>query len=77
MLDETEQAEMVWASSNIGQRLDDEHTILLYQVDSFYVEVYYHREKNMVSKMRSFSNPDQLEPYTMHINILQLLTGNS
>jgi hypothetical protein len=77
MMDETEQAEMVWASTNIGERSDDEHTILLYQVDSFYVEIYYHRENNVISKMRSFSNPDQLAPYTIHLNILQLLTGNS
>jgi len=77
MLNETEQAEVVWASTNIGQRPDHEHTILLYQVDSFYVEVYYHRENNAISRMRSFSNPDQLDPYTMHINILPLLNGNS
>jgi hypothetical protein len=77
MLNEMEQAEVVWASTNIGERRDKEHTILLYQVDSFYVEVFYHRKNNVISRTRSFSNPDQLEPYMVHINILQLLKGNN
>jgi hypothetical protein len=77
MLNETEQAEMVWASTNIGERSVDEHTILLYQIDSFYVEVYYHRVNNVISRMRSFSNPDQLEPYMVDINALELLNSKS
>jgi hypothetical protein len=44
MLDEMEQAEAVWSVTHIGERQDEDHSILLYQIDSFYVEVFYHRE---------------------------------
>ncbi len=38
-LDEMEQAEAVWNGVFIADRKDQEHRILLYQVNSFYVEV--------------------------------------
>jgi hypothetical protein len=40
-LNEIEQAEAVWDGVFVGDREDEEHRILLYQIDSFYVEVYY------------------------------------
>lgn len=63
LLNETEQAEAVWSGVHFGERQDEEHSILLYQVDSFYVEVYYHSENNVVSRMRGFSSTEQLTPY--------------
>ena len=74
-LDESEQAEAVWSSVQIGDRRDDVYSFLLYQIDSFYVEVYYHREYNLIRKFRGFSNPDQLLPYLNQINIDELLKG--
>lgn len=72
-LDEMEQAEAVWSSPHIGDRQEDEHNILLYQVDSFYVEAWYHREHNVLVKFRSFASTDQLEPYARQINLASLL----
>jgi hypothetical protein len=40
-MDEMEQAEAVWDGVFIADREDEEHKILLYQIDAFYVEVYY------------------------------------
>lgn len=59
-LDEMEQAEAIWSSTHIGNRQDEIHNILLYQIDSFYVEAYYNREYNELVRFRSFSNTDQL-----------------
>jgi hypothetical protein len=73
--DEMEQAEAVW-SGNIGERQDEEHTILLYHLGSFYVEAYHHRECNVLRRFRSFSSADQLAPYLRHINFVDLLNGN-
>lgn len=73
LLDEMEQAEAVWSGTHIGERKDGEHTILLYQIDSFYVEVYYHREYNVIKRMRSFSSTEQLAPYLGQIDIINLL----
>lgn len=43
-MDEMEQAEAIWDAVLLGDREDEEHKILLYQIDSFYVEVFYHKE---------------------------------
>ena len=72
MLDKIEQAEAVWDGVHIGERLDGEFEILLYHIDSFYVEVYYNREYNTISKLRSFSSIDQLYPYVRKIDISKL-----
>jgi hypothetical protein len=71
-LDEMEQAEAVWDGVHIGERQDEEHTILLYQLGSFYVEAYYHREHNALRRFRSFSSTEQLAPYLGKIDISKL-----
>lgn len=47
--------------------------IKLYQVDDFYVEVYYHTHFNVVVNIDSFTNTDCLEPYLQKIDIEALL----
>jgi hypothetical protein len=71
-LDKTQQAEIVWNGAHIGNRRDEEYEILLYQIDSFYVEVYYHPDHNVISKMRSFPSTDQLAPYLQQIDIKKM-----
>jgi hypothetical protein len=68
-LDEMEQAEAVWEGVFIADRQDNEHRILLYQIDSFYVEAYYHIEHNVLRRFRSFSSTTQLEPYLNQIDL--------
>jgi hypothetical protein len=47
LLDEREQAETLWDKGvQLGERFDEEHHILLYQIDGFYVEVFYHPRHN-------------------------------
>lgn len=75
LLDEMEQAEILWNAPCIDGREDAEHKILLYQVDRFYVEVYYHKEYNVIRKFMSFESTDQLEPYLQKIDLIQKLTG--
>ena len=36
-LDEMEQQEAIWEGTHIGDRKNEEHNILLYQIDGFYV----------------------------------------
>lgn len=69
MLDEMEQAEAVWDGQFVADREDEEHKILLYQIDAFYVEVYYHKDYNVIRRFRSFSSTDQLWPYLEKIDI--------
>lgn len=74
-MDEMEQAEAVWDGTHIGERFDEEYNILLYQIDNFYVEAYYHREYNVLRRFRSFSSIDQLSTYLAQIDISGLSEG--
>ncbi|MDQ6763269.1 MAG: hypothetical protein M3015_11660 [Bacteroidota bacterium] len=62
-LNDPEKAEAVWDGTLIGDRTDNIFNILLYQIDSFYVEVYYQKRRNIIKWIRSFSSTDQLLPY--------------
>lgn len=72
---EMEQIEAVWEGAFIATRKDKEHNILLYQIDSFYVEVFYNQKHKFIRKLRSFSSTSQLEPYLEKINIVKLIKG--
>lgn len=72
-LDEMEQAEAIWDGVFIANREDDEHRILLYQIDGFYVEAYVHKEYGVLRKFRSFSSTDPLDSYLEKIDIQALL----
>jgi hypothetical protein len=69
-LDEMEQVEALWEYGvHIADRDEGEHKLILYQVDAFYVEVWYHKEYNVVRKYRAFSSTDILGPYLDKLNI--------
>ena len=69
MLDEMEQAEVIGDAVCIDGRDDGEHLILLYQIDGFYVEMFYHRKYNAINELRSFECTEQLEPYLCKIDL--------
>ncbi|MCW3074628.1 MAG: hypothetical protein JWP69_1697 [Flaviaesturariibacter sp.] len=73
LLDEMEQQEAIWEGTLIANRIEGEYKLLLYQIDSFYVEVWYHVEHNVVKRYRSFSSMEKLQPYTMQIDIKGLI----
>jgi hypothetical protein len=69
-LDETEQIELLWYNGEqIGRRKDQDHLILLFQVEGFYVEVFYHNKERVIKKYVSFECIDRLEPYLETIDI--------
>jgi len=68
-LDEMEQQEAIWEGVHIADREDEEHRVLLYQIDSFYVEVFYHKEYNVIRSYRPFSSTEQLAPYLHQMQI--------
>jgi hypothetical protein len=71
-LDEAEQIEVIWDSPNIAERIEGEYKIKLFQVDSFYVEIYRHIEHDVLKRIRSFSSTDQLQPYIGQIDVSNL-----
>ena len=72
-LDEMEQIEAVWSGKMIAQRVDDVFDILLYQIDGFFVEVYYHRENNSIRKFEPIANKKQLLFYGDQIDIERIM----
>ena len=74
-LDEVKQIEFLWSAGVlVGSRQEGFYKILLYQIDSFYVEVFYQYFQGKMVKIKSFTDTDQLEPYLNSINIDVLLT---
>ena len=75
VLTESEKTAIVWNEGNfVGDRIENNFSILLYQVQSFYLEVFYSGKKNKMSRLRSFSSNKQLEPYLGKIDISELFT---
>ncbi len=76
--DEQEQAEAVWDGVHVATRDDGVHKILLYQIngmESFYVEVYYHKEDNAIRKFRPFKSMKLLDLYADEIDVTKLLNS--
>ncbi|MFC0773386.1 hypothetical protein [Terrimonas alba] len=71
-LDEMEQMEAIWTGVKIAERIEGSFKIDLIQIDSFYVELYFIEDRNLV-RTRSFSSPEQLLPYMGQIDINSLL----
>jgi hypothetical protein len=57
----------------IGGRDEDQYAVLLYQLHSFYVELYWHREYCFVSALKGFDDTDRLDPYLESISLQHLL----
>ena len=73
-LDEIDQADVIWESGVlIGKRKDEYYNVLLFQVDGFYAEIYYHSHFNVINKIKTFSDTAELEPYLQAISISELL----
>ena len=49
------------------------YQVKLYQLGSFYVEIYYHTHFNLVININSFSNTDCLDPYLENIDVDALM----
>lgn len=73
LLDEIGQAEALLNHGVlIAERLYKDFTIFLYQVNEFYVEVYYHNRFTMIQGFRGFASTTALEPYLEEIDITAL-----
>lgn len=70
ILDEIRQAEALLNNGVlIAERIYKNFTIFLYQVNQFYVEVYYHNTFSMIQGFRGFESTNALEPYLEEIDI--------
>jgi hypothetical protein len=59
--------------SFVADRTTDAFCVYLFQIDQFYVEIFFIRESDEIVWIKSFECIDELEPYLNHINISSLL----
>lgn len=72
-LDEMGKLQTVGKGTLLDFRKDDVYDINLYQISSFYVEEYIHREDKSQHTFKSFSNPELLDIYINRVDITDLL----
>jgi hypothetical protein len=69
-----DQAFLIWLDGvYLDEYCDGTFTILLYKVEGYYVEVYYHLLREEVYGYRSFDSTNQLDPYLSRIDIDELM----
>jgi hypothetical protein len=49
--------------SSIADQQDPEHHVLLYKIDDLFVEVYYSKEHNIITKFNPFKDSELLDTY--------------
>ena len=64
---------LIHYSELIDKRTDEQYRVLLYQIEGFYVEVYYDIAYNKIRKIKSFTSTGLLKPYLQKIDISTLL----
>lgn len=57
----------------IAERKQEELQALLFQVDNFYVEVYFVPDGDEVLYIRCFENTEELEPYLQSIDVSRVI----
>ena len=59
----------------IGKRKEEGLSILLYQLDSFYVEIVYKKYRRYVARTRCSGSTAFLDPYLEQINVEHLVSS--
>jgi len=57
----------------IGKRRSGDASILLYQLEGFYAEVYYKKYRKHIDRISCFSGTARLDPYLEEINVEHLV----
>ncbi len=70
LLNEIQRAEALWEYGvHIAEREEKQYKHLLYQIDTFYVEVHYDAENNVLEGMTPFASLKRLELYLDQITL--------
>jgi hypothetical protein len=75
-LSEARQTDVIWEDGIfLERRSEGFYNVLLFQIDDFYTEVFYHSHFNVIIKIESFSDTDRLAPYLDHIKLPDLFNN--
>ena len=74
LLTEADQLDLLYEQgSYIGKRKEDYQNVLLYQLESFYVEIFYYKHRCYCTGVRCFRSTVLLDPYLEDINVGHLV----
>ena len=74
LLGETEKRKIVLLEGRlIAKRKNQEKMVFLFQLESFYVETYFHLDNKAIDSFLIFRNTSALEPYLKGIHIDDLI----
>lgn len=75
-LSEARQTDLIWeAGVFLSRRTEGFYNVLLFQIDGFYTEVYYHSHFNVIIKIESFSDTDRLDAYLQSLHIPEFFSN--
>jgi hypothetical protein len=74
LLTEAEQVDLLYQEGiYLGKRKFSDLSIVLYQLDDFYVEVYYDKYRYLINQVKYFHSTDLLQPYLEQIDVEELI----
>ena len=70
LLNDLEKIELLYRNGvYVGKRRKENKTVLLYQLNSFYVELFYQKHRCVVSHLYCFSSMLRIDPYLDQVNV--------
>jgi hypothetical protein len=74
LLGEEKQTEYLYNDGvYIGKRKDKDTSVVLYQLENFYVEIHYLEYRRAIHRLHCFTSTEDLEPYLDQIDIEALM----
>lgn len=74
VLSTAEQIDILYANGvYIGKTLKEDMNVVLYQLDAFYVEIYYRKYRCLVQRVRCFTSTMCLNPYLENMDVAELI----
>lgn len=75
MLDKNEQIDLLYEDGiYIGKRKEGNSIVVLYQLDSYYIKIFYQKYRCYVERLYCFTSPILLEPYLDQVNVHDMAT---
>ena len=69
------QEKMIWQhAEQVMQRNEGAYSYILYQLNSFYIEIKYSITLDEIVRLQAYEYCDKLDPFLLQINIEYLLT---
>lgn len=77
LLHQIEQVDLLYNEGvYIGKRRQGDQIVLLYQLEGFYIEVFYKRYRRVISRLLCFRSTEFILPYLEHINVEELINAH-